>query len=121
MPEAAVAAIARFDSVVLIAGGKGKGLDPAPLAGPADRLRAVVAIGESEGAIVDLFRSRGVPVEPAASMSDAVAAARRAARPGDVVLLSPGGASQDWYADYGARGDDFARIVREMAGTEAVR
>ena len=121
VPEAAVAAIAGFDSVVLIAGGKGKGLDPAPLAGPADRLRAVVAIGESEGAIVELFRSRGVPVEPAASMSDAVAAARRAARPGDVVLLSPGGASQDWYADYGARGDDFARIVREMAGTEAVR
>jgi UDP-N-acetylmuramoylalanine--D-glutamate ligase len=51
-------------------------------------------------------------------MAEAVAAARRAARPGDVVLLSPGGASQDWYADYGARGDDFARLVRELTDPE---
>jgi UDP-N-acetylmuramoylalanine--D-glutamate ligase len=52
-----------------------------------------------------------VPVEAAASMDEAVARARAAARPGDVVLLSPGCASYDWYSGYGERGDDFARAV----------
>ncbi|QGG95548.1 UDP-N-acetylmuramoyl-L-alanine--D-glutamate ligase [Actinomarinicola tropica] len=114
VPQAAVAAISGFDAVVLIAGGKGKGLDPSPLASLPERLRAVVAIGESAPALEALFRGAGVAVTTASSMAEAVAAARAAARPGDVVLLSPGGASQDWYANYGERGDDFARLVRSM-------
>jgi UDP-N-acetylmuramoylalanine--D-glutamate ligase len=36
------------------------------------------------------------------------------------VLLSPGCASFDWYANYGARGDDFARAVREMLEVDGV-
>jgi UDP-N-acetylmuramoylalanine--D-glutamate ligase len=46
-------------------------------------------------------------------MDEAVAAARRFAEPGDAVVLSPGCASFDWYRNYGERGDDFARAVRE--------
>ena len=53
----------------------------------------------------------------APSMDDAVARARELARAGDVVLLSPGCASYDWYTSYAERGDDFARAVREMVGT----
>ncbi len=120
VPEAAAAAIAGFDSVVLIAGGKGKGLDPAPMAAQPERMRAVVAIGEAAASIVALFEDIGVAVEVAESMRAAVSAARRLAHPGDVVLLSPGGASQDWYADYAARGDDFAELVRGL-DTEEVR
>jgi UDP-N-acetylmuramoylalanine--D-glutamate ligase len=47
-------------------------------------------------------------------MDDAVADAAALAQPGDVVLLSPGCASFDWYSSYGERGDDFARAVREL-------
>jgi len=39
-------------------------------------------------------------------------------RPGDVVLLSPGCASFDWYSSYAERGDEFAGIVRELARTD---
>jgi UDP-N-acetylmuramoylalanine--D-glutamate ligase len=48
-------------------------------------------------------------------MAEAVDQAARNARPGDVVLLSPGCASFDWYPDggYPARGDDFRHLVRE--------
>ena len=119
VPEAAAAAIAGFDSVVLIAGGKGKGLDPAPMAAQPERMRAVVAIGEAAASIVALFEGVGVAVEVAESMDAAVSTARRLAHPGDVVLLSPGGASQDWYTDYAARGDDFAALVRGLGTEEA--
>jgi UDP-N-acetylmuramoylalanine--D-glutamate ligase len=112
-PHAAVTAVRGFDSVVLVAGGRNKGLDLSVLAGEADRLRAVVAIGEAAPEVVAAFEGSPVPVTVATSMDAAVATARAAARPGDVVLLSPGCASYDWYGGYGERGDDFARAVAE--------
>ena len=59
------------------------------------------------------------PVVTAASMAEAVERAGAAARPGDVVLLSPGCASFDWYPDggYPARGDDFRRLVQQRLAT----
>jgi UDP-N-acetylmuramoylalanine--D-glutamate ligase len=113
-PHAAATAIAGFDSVVLIAGGRNKGLDLRVLAGSAPSIRAVVAIGEAAPEVAAAFE--GVrPVVPAGSMDDAVRAAVDLARPGDAVLLSPGCASFDWYGSYGERGDDFARAVRQVA------
>ncbi|HTN81849.1 MAG TPA: UDP-N-acetylmuramoyl-L-alanine--D-glutamate ligase [Acidimicrobiales bacterium] len=115
-PHATAAAVAGFEHVVLIAGGRNKGLDLRALADSADRLRAVVAIGESAGDVAAAFASR-VPVTEAGSMDEAVAVARRAARAGDAVLLSPGCASFDWYRSYAERGDDFVRAVRELVGS----
>jgi UDP-N-acetylmuramoylalanine--D-glutamate ligase len=111
-PHATVAALRAFESSVLIAGGRNKGLDLSVLASEADRVRAVVAIGEAAPEIADAFAGK-VPVSMASSMDEAVAAARAVARPGDAVVLSPGCASFDWYRNYGERGDDFARAVRE--------
>jgi UDP-N-acetylmuramoylalanine--D-glutamate ligase len=120
-PHAASAAIRAFDRVVLIAGGLNKGLDLSPLATEPDRVRAVVAIGGAAPDVAAVFAG-GPPVMTASSMADAVDQAGRAARPGDVVLLSPGCASFDWYPDggYPARGDDFRRLVRARLGEETV-
>jgi UDP-N-acetylmuramoylalanine--D-glutamate ligase len=117
-PHATLAAVAGFGSVVLLAGGRNKGLDLSALAAAAGRLRAVVAIGESAGEVEAAFRDSGVPVRRAASMDDAVAAAAALARPGDAVLLSPACASFDRYRDYAERGDDFARAVRAHLGLD---
>jgi UDP-N-acetylmuramoylalanine--D-glutamate ligase len=114
-PNAVRTAVRAFDSVVLIAGGRGKGVDLSPMAEDVDRIRAVVAIGESAAEVEAIFRGR-VPVETASSMDDAVARADGRAQSGDVVLLSPGCASYDWYASYVERGDDFARAVGERIG-----
>lgn len=114
-PASVVAAASGFESVVLIAGGRNKGLDFSPLAALAGRVHAVVAIGDSAEEIAGLFTACGeVDVHTAGSMEEAVRAAATAARPGDAVLLSPGGASYDWYRNYGERGDDFARLVDEL-------
>lgn len=111
-PHAARTAIRGFDSVVLLAGGRNKGLDLAELAAEPARMRAVVAIGEAADEVAAAFA--GVcDVVRADSMGTAVAAARARATAGDVVLLSPGCASFDWYSGYAARGDDFARCVRD--------
>ncbi len=114
-PHAAAAAIGGFGQVVLIAGGRNKGLDLAPMAAAPDRIRSVVAIGEASGDVAAAFAATGVLVTTASSMAEAVDVAGAAALPGDVVLLSPGCASFDWYPDGGfeARGDHFRTIVLE--------
>lgn len=114
-PHAALSAIRAFDRLVLIAGGRNKGLDLGVLAQEASRLVAVVAIGEAAGELVSAFDGRTL-VETAASMEEAVATARRLAHPGEAVVLSPACASFDWYDGYAARGEDFVRRVHAVLG-----
>jgi UDP-N-acetylmuramoylalanine--D-glutamate ligase len=114
-PGATLAALAGFESAVLIAGGRNKGLDLGVLRQAAARLRAVVAIGDAAGEIRAAFDG-ACPVVEAPSMHDAVDVAAGLARPGDAVVLSPACASFDWYRSYAERGDDFAREARALAG-----
>jgi UDP-N-acetylmuramoylalanine--D-glutamate ligase len=111
-PASVLAAVSGFPSVVLIAGGRNKGLDLRPLRNAVPPVRAVVAIGESAGEVQSALGDL-VGVTPAKSMEDAVDAAAAAARAGDAVVLSPGCASFDWYSSYAARGDHFASIVTQ--------
>ena len=113
-PHASITAIRGFTNVVLLAGGRNKGLDLASMAGEHDRVKAVVALGESASIIRDAF-APWCPVVEVTTMSAAVAAAARFATAGDTVLLSPACASFDWYPDggYPARGDDFKRLVHD--------
>jgi len=113
VPHAVTAAVGAYDSIVLIAGGRNKGLDLSPLASQVDHIRSVVAIGEAAPEVVRAFDGKR-PVITVDGMDQAVRAAWKAATPGDVVLLSPGCASYDSYASYGARGDDFVRAVVEL-------
>jgi UDP-N-acetylmuramoylalanine--D-glutamate ligase len=114
-PHAAAAAIGGFDHVVLIAGGRNKGLDLAPLAAAPERVRAVIAVGDAATDVAGVFAATGVPVQRASSMPEAVDVAGVAALPGDVVLLSPGCASFDWYGGFEERGDHFRRLAQARA------
>lgn len=117
-PESVVVALSGFDSVVLIAGGRNKGVDLSSLKDSATRVRAVVAIGEAAPEIEAAF-SPGTAVATATSMDDAVTRAACLARSGDAVLLSPGCASFDWYGSYVERGEDFTRAVRDVLARTA--
>jgi UDP-N-acetylmuramoylalanine--D-glutamate ligase len=120
IPMAAIAALDAFApaEVVLIAGGKDKGLDYAAFADAiARRCRAVVLIGET-GDRLEALIDRRVPVVRAEGMRDAVAAAAAWAVAGDVVILAPAAASFDMFDDYAARGDAFRGAVRALDAEE---
>ena len=113
---ATIAAVAGISApVVLIAGGEGKGQDFSPLAAAfRGRVRHAVLIGRDAAAVAAAIAAV-CSTEFASSMEEAVAAAARAARPGDVVLLSPACASLDMFRDYRHRGEAFASAVRGRA------
>jgi UDP-N-acetylmuramoylalanine--D-glutamate ligase len=99
---------------VLIAGGRAKGDDLGPVRELLIRQgRALVAIGESCEQFFALADGL-VPAARASSMREAVEHARRLARPGDAVVLSPACASYDWFKNYGERGDVFAAYVHAL-------
>jgi UDP-N-acetylmuramoylalanine--D-glutamate ligase len=115
-PGALLASLAGMDGpVILLAGGQGKGADFTAL-GPAAaaRARAVLVFGEDADRIRTAVTGHA-PVEKVANLDIAVRRAAELARPGDVVLLSPGCASFDQFANYGARGDAFAAAVGGLA------
>ena len=109
-PHAARAAASSYESVVLIAGGRNKGLDLGDLVAPS--VRRVVAYGEAGSDIASATHVVSVVVS---SFDDAVAEAALAAKPGDVVLLAPGCASFDQFGSYGERGERFAALARNAA------
>jgi UDP-N-acetylmuramoylalanine--D-glutamate ligase len=108
-PHAAVAAIRAYGSVVLIAGGRNKGLDVASICGEPG-LRHVIGIGEAGPEMVAAARSGTV----VGTIGEAVALADLLARPGDTVLLAPGCASFDMFRSYAHRGEEFAAAVRRL-------
>jgi UDP-N-acetylmuramoylalanine--D-glutamate ligase len=119
-PHAVVAALEGLERVVLIAGGRNKGLDLRPIAAAAlGAAHAVVAIGESASDIEQAFAAEApaVRVERATTMDDAVARAASIAAAGDTVLLSPGCASFDMFTDYQARGEAFRSAVKRIEAT----
>ncbi len=117
VPQAALAAIGGFDSIVLLAGGKNKGLDLSSLATAIPQLRAVIAMGDAADEVAAVFEGK-VPLQRADSMEEAIEKASTVAQSGDTVLLSPACTSFDWYSGYGARGDHFRSLVQEMIGQE---
>jgi UDP-N-acetylmuramoylalanine--D-glutamate ligase len=104
------------EPIVLIAGGVGKGQDFAPLAAAArGRVSQAVLLGQDGPKIAAALESAGIPVRSAASIEAALHAARDAAVPGDVVLLSPACASFDMFDNYEHRGDVFRGLVQALA------
>jgi UDP-N-acetylmuramoylalanine--D-glutamate ligase len=96
----------------LILGGKGKGQDFAALRLAVKRsCRAVYLIGEDAAAIAAAFAGASVKVHACGDLDRAVERASAEARAGEVVLLSPGCASFDQFADFEARGERFAELV----------
>jgi UDP-N-acetylmuramoylalanine--D-glutamate ligase len=120
-PAATAASLEGFPdgSVHLVLGGRNKGLDLGVLRElVARKARRLYFVGEAAD---ELRRALGelAEHEQSGTLEAAVASAARAARPGEVVLLSPACASFDQFRDYHHRGEVFQQLVNALPEVEA--
>lgn len=102
-------------TLVLIAGGDGKGADFSALHDAVkERVRCVVLLGR-DAPLIEQAIQGAVPLRHATDMQDAVRQAADCAEPGDSVLLSPACASFDMYNNFEERGADFIAAVRGLS------
>jgi UDP-N-acetylmuramoylalanine--D-glutamate ligase len=113
---AALAGLATDRSLVLIAGGQGKGADFTELCQKISaNCRAVVLLGDEADSLEQMLAG-SVLVQRAVSMQEAVRQATEIANPGDTVLLSPACASFDMFSGFAERGDQFVAAVQQLSG-----
>ena len=113
--DATEKAVAAFSGGIhLILGGKDKGAPYSPLAPLLrERVRAVYTIGAAAPIIESQLRG-AVTIHSCGTLANAVDAAAKAARPGDVVLLAPACSSFDQFENFEHRGRVFKKIVKEL-------
>jgi UDP-N-acetylmuramoylalanine--D-glutamate ligase len=110
---AALVALASFEVPVhAILGGRGKGESYAPLReAVAAHCAGVYLVGEEAAPLAEALDG-AAPIVRAGALEHAVAAARAAASPGDVVLLAPACASYDQFENFEVRGEAFRELAR---------
>lgn len=100
---------------ILILGGKDKGNDYNEIKDLVkEKCCGLIYMGLHNEKLHDFFDSMGLPVADVQSMKDAIDAARKMAKPGDTVLLSPCCASFDLFKSYEDRGDQFKACVNAL-------
>jgi UDP-N-acetylmuramoylalanine--D-glutamate ligase len=118
--DATARALACFDNIFWIAGGRAKEGGIASLKEFFPRIRKAFLIGEAAGMFAATLATAKVPHVIAETLERAVALAVREAEAAklarDVVLLSPAAASYDQYPNFEVRGDEFRKLVRAIPG-----
>ena len=117
-PERSIAALRAFDRpIVLLAGGRDKDLKWNTFADEvSQRVDRLILFGEAASKIHAHMqkvadRERPLSIDLCSGLEEAVRAAVRVAREGDVVLLAPGGTSFDEFIDFEERGERFRALV----------
>lgn len=102
------------ESIHLLAGGYDKGVDLAPMIPAAARCHRVYTIGATGPKLAfEIHQNKGAVVH-CGDLDTALEQAAMSARPGDVILLSPGCASWDQFKNYEERGRRFVERIRRL-------
>lgn len=107
-------ALAAYPAIHWIVGGLAKTDDLDACAPHFDHVRAAYTIGTAGPMFARILRDAGRMVSESGTLEQAVRDAATAARPGDVVMLSPACASFDQFSDYEARGAAFRAAVEGL-------
>ena len=114
-PVATTTALSGFENnIVLICGGKDRGIDFKELIPFFPRIKAMVVVGESKEILYNLAISNNVTCHKAIKVDDATILANELAECGDIVLLSPACASWDQYKCFEDRGDEFIETFEKI-------
>jgi UDP-N-acetylmuramoylalanine--D-glutamate ligase len=118
-PDSTIVALEAFtEPVVLILGGRNKGIDFEPLAAfikNRSTTKSVILLGESKNSLKEALLAEGFTnTYEVDSLEEAVKTSLDVADKGDVVLLSPACASFDMFKNFEERGDRFKEIVRKL-------
>lgn len=123
-PSRTIAALNTFDKkVILIAGGKDKGIHYDEIGEPiADKVKVLVLIGATadkiqeslENAVKSTGKGKDIVVLKAGTYEEAVNAAYSNAEPGDIIILSPASTSFDMFKNFEERGKLFKQIVNSL-------
>jgi UDP-N-acetylmuramoylalanine--D-glutamate ligase len=108
-------ALAAYPAVHWILGGLPKSDDLDDCAPYFDHVRAAYTIGQAGPMFANILRAAGKPVTESGTLAQAVKDAAAAAKPGEVVMLSPACASFDQFRDFEDRGDAFRKAVEALA------
>jgi UDP-N-acetylmuramoylalanine--D-glutamate ligase len=120
-PERTMAAIRSFsEPIILLLGGRDKNLPWDGLAALVhERVERVVLFGEAADKISAALEKTHGPIQKTIvhtkNLEEAVRAAERLSKPGEVILLSPGGTSFDEFRDFEERGEAFKKWVLELS------
>ncbi len=125
-PESTIVALEAFDRpIVLLAGGYDKQVDLSAMATAiAQRCRAVACMGTTGPQLRELItqapRNQAVVSPACQSFNEAFEWAMTQSLPGDVIVLSPGCASYDWFRNFADRGQQFVERARQWIAAQAV-
>ncbi|MGX7111792.1 UDP-N-acetylmuramoyl-L-alanine--D-glutamate ligase [Gemella cuniculi] len=114
-PVATTTALAGFkENIILICGGKDRGVDFKELVPYFDRIKTMVVVGESKEILYELATKNNINCQRALKIADATALASELAEIGDIILLSPACASWDQYKCFEERGDEFIETFNKI-------
>ncbi|MBL6707163.1 MAG: UDP-N-acetylmuramoyl-L-alanine--D-glutamate ligase [Planctomycetaceae bacterium] len=123
-PESTIAALDSFDEpVVILAGGYDKQIDLTNLSKKiAARAKAASLLGQTAPTLKSGIATANahLPIESCPDFGQAFAWAVEQSSPGDIILLSPGCASYDWFKSFVDRGDQFCRLVKQLRNRESI-
>jgi len=114
-PAATVRALESISSpIILIAGGKDKGVSFEPLKKLAEeKVRLMILIGESKQRIKSELGEK-VPSKLADSLKEAMEITKNSIQADDSILFSPACSSFDMFSSYEDRGRKFKEIVKSL-------
>ena len=115
-PVATTTALSGFENnIILVCGGKDRGIDFKELVPFFPRIKAMVVVGESKEILFALASANRVECHRAKKVDDATVFANKLAKSGDIVLLSPACASWDQYRCFEDRGDEFIATFEKIS------
>lgn len=120
-PVSTSKALSGFDgNVILICGGKDRGIDFRELLEYKEKIKAIICVGESKNILKSMAEKNNIDSYLGTKVDDATILAHKLSDNGDTILLSPACASWDQYPNFEVRGEEFISTYNKIKNKELI-